>query len=160
MAQWLGETPRRVVVPLPTPAAGAEIRISPNQLGGWRILSIMWTFVASVVVANRNTIWKLSDGSTEVWRQTTAVVQAASSGQDYEMYPQAVATNGVSGLVTMPLPPDGVYLPRGWLFATTTTNIDVADTYLTPRMLVEEFPDGPDFNTAPSMPTVSYPLDR
>jgi hypothetical protein len=154
-----GEVPRRYPTRIVTPAPGAEMVVKPVTVGAWRLLSLVWVLVTSAAVAIRNVQLTLTDGSVTYWLQTTAVTQAATTTQQYKAEPQAIATASISGLVTLPLPPDGLYIPRGHQLATITALIDVADQYSAIVAQIQELPDGPDYTTEPSMPLNVIPAD-
>jgi hypothetical protein len=149
----LSELIIRRVVAVNQPAAGAELSLTAQGLGAWQVLGLLFTFTASAVVANRQISLALDDGTTTIWRATTANVQAAASANTYQLYPQAIATALVAGLVNLAMPPEGLLLRRGWRLRTTTALIDVGDQYSAVSMWVQELPDGPDFVVDPTMPS-------
>jgi hypothetical protein len=101
----------------------------------------------------------VDDGSTVIWRGTTAVTQAAGTTQIYELLPQAIPTGNVNGVALMALPPEGLLLRRGWRLRTTTTLIDVGDQYSAISLYAQELPDGPTFKVDPTMPSYAAALD-
>ncbi|HEU5219174.1 MAG TPA: hypothetical protein VFU23_10975 [Gemmatimonadales bacterium] len=158
MSSLLERIERRVVS-FQTPAAGAEMNLTALGLGTWRLLSLLFTFTASAVVAVRQLSLAIDDGTTTVWRGTTANTQAANSSNVYELLPQAIPTALINGLVLMAMPPEGLILPRGWRLRSTTLLIDVGDQYSAISAYVEELPDGPYDRYTPYQPTYDTPWD-
>lgn len=132
------------------PAAGAEINLTPDEGGLWRITWLLFTFTASVAVANRNIAVTVDDGNAVVQRYTTANVQAASSANTYGAYPGVTPGALVGGLVLLAMPDEGIILDQGWHLRTVTALIDVADQYSAITATIEMYPSGPDFIRVPT----------
>lgn len=143
-----------------TPAVGAGFGLTPNTVGAWRILGLSFLFTTSAVVANRHVNLSLSDGTTITWRGTAAQDQAATLQTFYQLYPLATPTNVVAGLLNIQLPPDGLWLPKGWTLAVSATGIDVGDQFSAITLDVQEHPDGPIYFTEPSMILNTVLLDQ
>lgn len=141
----------RRAVPITAPAAGANFVITPNTVGHWRILGLLLTFVTSAAVANRHVRLALSDGTTTTWRSTATADQAAGATVTYQLWPFAPQAGPIDGIATMPLPPDGLWVPKGWQLTVTAALIDVADQFSAITADVQEIPDGPEWTAEPSM---------
>jgi hypothetical protein len=149
----LSELIVRRVVPVQQPVAGAELSITPQGLGAWQILNLLFTLATSAVVANRQVQLVLDDGTTTVWRTVANVIQAASLTTTYQASAN-VNTQPITGnFFQMQAPQEGILLRRGWRLRTITAAIDVADQYSAVSMWVQENPDGPDFVVDPTMLT-------
>lgn len=156
---FTGEATHREQIAVPNPLVGAEMAVTPNRSGAWRLLNLVFTFTASAVVAVRQVQLRLGDGSRTYWFGVTATTQAATVAATYQATPQAVPAAAVGGIVQLALPPEGLWIPRGWTLSTVTTLIDVGDQYSGIALLVEEFPDGPDFVASPTLPTLYTPAN-
>ena len=154
--QQIHRLPRRI----PQPLAGAELSIKPDGFAPWRILSLLFTFTTSAVVATRQIRLALSNGSETTWKGRTTITQAATTALEYQAYPLAVQGATVDGLVSVALPPDGLWLPRGWALTTTTALIDAGDQYSAITVDVQEILDGPDWMAEPSMNLNTVLLDQ
>lgn len=138
-------------VPQGNPAAGAAFNLAPNTVGHWRLLGLLFQLVTSAAVANRHVRLALSDGTTTTWRATASADQAAGLTVVYQLAPIAVPANLTDGLAHIPMPQDGVWVPKGWTLAVTVNAIDVADQISAISMDVQEIPDGPVWTAEPSM---------
>lgn len=142
------------------PAVGAEFTITPNTAGHWRIIGLVFTLVTSAAIANRNVSFSITDGTARTFKQVTASNQAASLSFDYVAYPQATPTPVTNDTVVMQLPPDGLWLPKGWSLTSLTALLDVGDQYSGIVVDIQEIPDGPDWVAEPSMPLNVMMLDQ
>lgn len=143
------EMPRYKVVPLPNPAAGAELVINMTGIGAWLVMSIVFDLVTSAVVANRLVDLLATDSTTTWFRAQAAVVQAASATVHYGAFTGSSGQPAAGNTVTLDFMADGLYLPAGSQLRTQTQNIDVADQYTAAGLLVIEYPTGPDFLILP-----------
>jgi hypothetical protein len=151
------ERVRRIVVPIPSPAAGAELVIAPNTLGDWRILNLLFTFTASAVVANRQVSASITDGTTVTWRMPPPPVQAAGSAVTYQLTANVPGQALAAGILQTSCPYEGLFMRRGWSLRTLTALIDVGDQYSAISAYIEELPDGPDTHWQPSLGL--YPVE-
>lgn len=145
MVQPLRQAYRRYAKAIPNPAAGAELIITPDGQGGWRVVYLAFTFTASAAVANRNVALRATDGTLNTFEATQAGVQAAASAVRYVAYPGAVPAALAAGAVVLPMPDEGIILGQSWQIRTATALIDVADQYSSVVVVVEELPSGPDW---------------
>lgn len=68
-------------------------------------------------------------------------------------------TTAVGAARQLALPREGIHLRRGMRLRTITAGLDVADQYSLIVAYVQEFPDAPDDQFDPTMPTNEFPLD-
>lgn len=136
-----------------TPAPGAEFTLRAPGQGIWRVMSLAFTFTASVAVANRR-ISLVADDQTDVfWAAESSVDVAATATVRFSAYPGA-DTSGLTGvLVSLPLPNDGLILQPGHRVRSITNLIDVADQFTLVRAQVQEYPQGPNFEFLPVLTT-------
>ena len=139
------ELPRYKVVPVPQPAAGAELVINMTGIGAWLIMSLVFDLQTSAVVANRLVDILATDSTTTWFRAQASAVQAASLTQHYAAFTGSSGQPAAGNSITLDFMADGLYLPAGSQLRTQTQNIDVADQYLNIGMLVIEYPTGPDY---------------
>jgi hypothetical protein len=136
------EVTRTFVKPVTNPAPGAEISITPTGMGFWRILSFLFTFATSAVVANRFPSVLATDGTTRYWRSGTVASLAASQSADWAGFPGVGAGGSANGVVYLAWPNGGLILPPGFRLATLTTGLDAGDQYSGIAMLIEELLTG------------------
>jgi hypothetical protein len=133
LLRWFGEDwPAPVVqrvVPIASPAAGADFTITTPGESTWSVLSIAATLTTSAVVANRVPVLRMTDGSSVLWRVPALVAVTASLTTQVswvaELGYQQAALSG--GALTVGLPP--MYLQPGNIVALTTSALDVGDTW-------------------------------
>jgi len=150
------EVTRTYVKTFPNPAPGAEISITPSGMGYWRILSLLFTFTTSVVVAARRPSLAATDGTTRFWRSTAPASIAASLAGDWCAYAGSPPWDGAGSPTLLPFPDGGLILPPGYRLGTITAAIDAGDQYSAIAALIEELLTGegstvdvPSFGYAP-----------
>lgn len=128
------------VITGPNPAAGAEVSVVVPGGRIWIVEAITVTLVASADVANRNPVMTLTDGNTEWARIGLSVSQTAGLTVVHSWIRSigygsgTVAVGSVHyGLPSVPMFP-------GWRLATVTQNLQAADDFGAPVLLVTEIP--------------------
>lgn len=135
------------------PAAGAEFVLTGPGQGIWRVVSLRFTLVTSAVVANREVSVFLDDGTTESFRVSAGIVQAASLTVRY-CAAAGVGTTGIlAGTQQLALPTDGLILLPGWRAGVDIDNIDADDQISAIGAWVEEYPTGPIMEWIPTVAT-------
>lgn len=140
----------------PAPAAGAEFTVTAPGQGLWRVISLAFQFVTDATVSNRSVSLLLDDGTSTVWRSCAAAVQTASLTWDYCAFSGAGNSDNTGTFNYFPLPESGLWLLPGWRLSSSTGNIQAADAYGAPAIQVEEFPNGPDAEWAPTVERGKY----
>ncbi len=153
-APFSGESPfrrsRRVVKGV-TPAAGADWSVIVPGGRAWRVVSIAASLVTSAAAANRAPGLVVSDGSTQFVNAGPSGVQAASLTYAYGWYHSAAGI-GFSTWRTQPIPE--LFLPAGFVIASSTALMDAGDQWSAPVLWVVETTvrEGPtDLAEAPDM---------
>jgi hypothetical protein len=123
------------------PGAGNEVSETVPTGACWEVLSFRLQFGTSAAVANRTVQLLLDDGATEYYRDSPAVLQAASLADIY------CFSNGGSKLAAPFATAIGGNLPAdnrllaGHRIRTTTTNLQAGDLYTAIQYLVREWLD-------------------
>jgi hypothetical protein len=120
------------------PGAGAEISEAVPAGARWDLLSAVFSLTTAVAVANRIVQVTLDDGANVYFRDSAAVVQAASLTNSYAVAQgqsklAAPTTTAVIGNF-----PVGLTMLAGHRFRTNTVAIQAADQYTAPQYLVRE----------------------
>jgi hypothetical protein len=121
------------------PAAGAEVSVSVPVGARWRVESFHGQLTTDATVANRRPVLILDDsGAFQVARVASSATQAASLTMNY-MWNRGVSVDPVvteqgQGL----LPTDGTLI-SGWRIRTSTFNLQAADDWAAPQLLVREW---------------------
>lgn len=126
------------------PAAGAEFAMPARGGEWWRVLTLTFTLTTDATVADRRVTLFADDGSDNFWAIASPATHAASTAQRYAMshgYGQGQANGGI---VSIPLPGEGLWLQSGWRLRTVTDQLQVADQFSGFIALVQEFHTGPD----------------
>lgn len=120
------------------PAAGAEFSETVPTNARWRLISLYAQLVTGAAVANREPALVIDDGATNVHASAVHTSQAASLTHQHvwSINNQRAAMN-VHTVHPAPLP-DGI-LMGGYRIRSSTANIQAADDYAAPLMLVEEW---------------------
>lgn len=123
------------------PAAGADFSVTVPTGARWRLYSVIASFVTSIAVANREMVLVIDDGATELARIPQGVAQVASLTRAYSFY-EAAERNTIAqaGAFTAALPI--VPLLAGSRIRSAVANIDAADQFGAPQVLVEEWIEG------------------
>lgn len=117
------------IVPFPTPAAGSEFSFQTPAGVTWIPLSILATFSASAVVANRTVQIQYRLGNVIYYRSTPVLIQAASNVFQYTWsrgWASAVVAGGTRG-VGEALP--SIPIVGGSTIQSSTVSLDVGDAY-------------------------------
>jgi hypothetical protein len=124
------------------PAAGSEITDAVAAGKYWKILSVEFSLVTAVAVANRTVQVVIDDGTLELFRSPALTIQTASLTWIYSVtsIPSQAQANAVV-LISIPL---GLLLGTGYRFRTVTTNIQGADNYGAPQYQVWEYDTSQD----------------
>lgn len=124
------------------PAAGAEWSETVPTNKVWRIQAIRAQLVTSADVADRRVGVTLTDvaSGNVVWKGYDESVQAASVTHNYNIAPQhSQAVRDVEHTTPLPAVSGGVFLPAGFVIASSTINLQSADNWAAPVFTVEEF---------------------
>jgi hypothetical protein len=89
--------------------------------------------------------------------QITVTVPAMVGGGAWSLV--VYGTIAVGAARQLALPREGIHLRRGMRLRTVTAGLDVADQYSAIVAYVQEFPDAPDEQFDPTMPTNVFDLD-
>lgn len=145
-----GQAPRWIPGAFPAPAVHAEIVIKPTGMGGILVKSLLFTFTADATVGNRSVRLIATDGTTPWWEADLPALVAAGGIVPVSVWDGAVPGTSATGLVTLALPRDGLWLPQGNILSTTTVFAGAADAYSAVSGLVYELPSGPYFRMEPT----------
>lgn len=141
------------VVPVTTPAAGAEWAMTVPGQGFWRVISIAWRLITDATVADRNVILVADDQTDTYIESRSSVDQAASLTTRYSAFAGASPGGFATTLVQLALPGEGLVLAPGHRLRSRTVNRQAGDAFDSIRALVQEFPMGPDVEWLPSATT-------
>lgn len=158
MANNVEHTLRRVRG-IASPAAGADLSITPDLFGAQQVIGFNATLTTSAAIANRQVTLTIDDGTVTMFRAVASQVQAAGVTVTYQVFLNSPQLALVAGLTLMAFPSEGHLLRRGWRLRTVTSLIDVADQWSAVGLYVQEFPDGPDVIQDPTVPYTEYALD-
>jgi hypothetical protein len=125
-----------------TPSAGAEVSETVPTGARWELLSIIWTFVTAVAVANRFADITLDDGANVFFRCGPTIAQAASTTQIYNSFQGAGPVTRDGNTVVERSLPIGVRLGAGYRIRSNTLAIQAADQYSAVQYLVREWIEG------------------
>lgn len=135
-----GSTFERVlrVVPITTPAAGADLSIVVPGGSVWIPRALTATLTTSAAVANRSTMVQLTDGTAVLFTLPTGLAHAASLAARYSWVNgnDFLVGSVAGGNITSDLP--DMALPAGYTITTVTTLVDVADQWSKAFLWVEE----------------------
>lgn len=146
------------IVSLPAPAAGANFTLTTPGGEYWVMHNIVFRFVASAAVANR-VVHLIADDATDTYFRTVANSLVAAAGdQRFCGFDGAPQSTAVGNDVMFPLPSNGLLLPPGYRFRSSTDAIDIADQYSEIRALVQSFPQGPVDEWLPTVDTQIYEM--
>lgn len=140
-------------VQVPTPAVGQEWSIACPGEAIWRVLMLRFRFVTSAVVDNRIVSLRVDDTTDAFLQLPSSNVETANSDQQYSSFPGAQAASLVATAWILPMPTDGIVLLPGFRLRSETRLIDVGDQYSAIRMLVEQYPTGPQKRATPTVPS-------
>lgn len=136
--------PRYRVIPIQSPAAGAEVSIVPDTSAGWLVRGLRFTLLTSAVAGARTVTLAVDDTIAEYVRAPAVATQAASLSRVYSGYPGSASAIAAGPVIPLQMPADGLWLPQGHRLRTITDLIDVGDQYGGISLAVIEFPTGPD----------------
>jgi len=149
VAPWISDTvqltaevpPRFRSADIPDPAAGADwSQIVPSR-ETWRIVSILYTLVTAVAVANREPELQLLDPSgLIVFRTKPRDVVPASQGVVFTAAHFGTDDHAnTATLRAIPIP-GNLWAPLGYTLRTVTANLQAADQYSSIRIFAEVWP--------------------
>lgn len=151
------EIPRYRVVPLPNPAAGAEIVVPMTGVGSWLILSVVFDLVTSVAAGNRLVSLTMDDGTNIYQRLMGQAAQAASLTNHYSAFIGSTGATAGGNVIPVDFPDTGAYLQAGSFLRTNTQSRDAGDQFSGLVLQVIEFPTGPDYLALPMPGYVMQP---
>lgn len=95
-----GEQYRRYLRQIASPAAGGEIDVTPNGMGGWRIQALIFTLTSSAAVGARIPQLTADDGTTVWWRSPAVTEIHPSSTDIFIAHPGIVGSGAAPGGLT------------------------------------------------------------
>lgn len=116
----------RIVVSVPSPAAGADWSLAVPGGHTYQILTIAATLTTSAAVATRASRLLFGDGTASFLDLPASATQVASLARKYAWWPTAEPV-AVGNAIEAAIPP--LTLPAGWTVASATDLIDVADQW-------------------------------
>lgn len=120
------------------PGAGTEFTITQDARTRWRPLGLNVTLTTDATVANREMSLVITNGGGPVLTIPAGVAHVASQSRNYTWFVGAVRGAGAVSLdVIAPLPV--INTTATSTYQSSTTNIQAADDYTAPRLLVEEW---------------------
>lgn len=122
------------------PAAGAEIQETVPTGKNWKIHAIRATLVSSATVANRIVDLIIDDGTDDLDRYSSGLVQTASQTIFYNASAQGLGDQQQNQLIRIPISV-GQVLGAGFRIRTSTNGIQVGDQWQDIMLWVEEFDD-------------------
>lgn len=121
------------------PAAGAEIVVTVPAGEQWILRALRASLTASVAVANRQPTLAIDDGAGNLSVSVTAGnSQAAGTTNTYNWFPGAPLQAVSATVFFLTMPPE-LRLPPGSLIKSVTANIQAADQWSVPVLLIERF---------------------
>lgn len=123
------------------PAAGVEISETVPAWVRWRILGFKAFLITSAAVANRRVFLAADDGASAFMTIAAAADQTASQNISYNAGEGFPLVNVAGFCQTLPLA-GGMILRAGYRLLTWTANLQAADNWSAPIMLVEEWIEG------------------
>lgn len=140
----------------PQVAAQTEWAVTAPGQGLWRVISVHFSLATDATASNRSVGLFMDDGSDTYFRTVAASVQTASLTWSYCAFQGAGQSDSTGNQNFMPLPGDGLWLQPGWRLRSSTDNFQAGDRYSAVNVLVEEFPNGPSREWAPTIPRAEY----
>jgi hypothetical protein len=120
------------------PAAGAEISVQVAGGRFWSVISMRFRLVAAAVAVTRVVGLRIGDGTDVVYEAVATPTQLTGETIDYTFstsaFAQGTAAARGAGVLYAPC-----IVPRGWTLETLTTNLQGADDFGAPVLLVDEF---------------------
>jgi hypothetical protein len=120
------------------PAAGVEISETVPTNARWRLLAVYAQLVTAVAAANREPSLVVDDGANNLTVSSAFASQAASLTHQYSWHHEnqlAAILNGTAHPLRLPR----IVAMGGYRIRTATTNIQAADNWGAPNLLVEEW---------------------
>lgn len=121
------------------PAAGVEVADNVPAGEIWELISVRFVLVTDATVANREVRLFISDGSNNIFRSGTGVLQVASLTINY--FAAAFGFRGAldnAGLeLAIPIPPGLILLPA-YVLGTATFNLQAGDDFSFPLYNVRQ----------------------
>jgi len=120
------------------PAAGVEIIETVPAGARWRFIGIHAQLTTAVAVANRTVRWAIDDGASVMLFTTDSLLQPALTTENHEAGAYGTLLASTTILNIAPFPPD-VYMLAGWRIRSATINLQPADDWGAPQLMVEEW---------------------
>lgn len=120
------------------PAAGVEISETVPTRVLWRLISARMVLVTDATVASRNRDINIDDGANILIQISTITAQVASSnwGITFADLGTPINTNSLGRSSSIPAE---VFVQAGWRIKSITSNLQAADDFQAPQLLVEEW---------------------
>lgn len=123
------------------PAAGAEMSETVPAGARWRLLHLNITLLTDATVSNREVRVILDDGTAQYFESGATAVIAASSSVAITLWRGSFLPS-LSSTVRGLNAPEYMMLLAGHRIRTETSNLQAADNYAAPQLLVEEWLEG------------------
>lgn len=145
----------RIVVPVATPAAGADWSLTVPAGHVYHLVSLYGQLVTSAAVATRIPRLSFTDGDSVFLDLPPFASQVASLTRRYAWAP-AVSGTALGNSILSYLP--DLDLPAGWTIASVTDLIDAADAWTSVKLLVRDLTVRGGANDLDAMPDLLVSL--
>lgn len=120
------------------PAAGVEISETVPAGALWRLITLLTILQADATVISRRPALHISDGSTVFFKSSNPGTFAANATGNVN-WTAAGDESAVTILANRALLPNYLLLSAGFVITTVTANLQAADDWGAPQLLVEEW---------------------
>jgi hypothetical protein len=158
MGQRLADIRHRVV-PIPSPAAGAQLDVPTPAEVFWLIRHLTFQLATSAVVANRQVVLTADDGVASFWFSPVNNTQAASLTVRYVFYPGSQKGSLQANIDAGFWPIDGLIMAPASHLRTAIVALDAGDQIQGVALQVVEFETGPIGAAVPMPPFYVQQLD-
>lgn len=145
------------VVPVASPAAGANLEVTSTGGFFWLLRSLVFDLTTDANVADRLAVLETTDGSNVYWRAAAGEVQAASLTHQYSAFPGADGSLTAGTVRGIPLDAFGLVIPPGHILRTDVDNIQVGDQLSAIALHVLEMESG---RIAPAIATANLYIEE
>lgn len=121
------------------PAAGADISETVPTGARWNLLAMRAQLVTDATAANRRALFRLTDGTTPFSQVRSELVQTASQTITYVWQRGVPSLNSSDDGFAMVQMPDLPTLGAGFIILSATVNLQAADNWAAPILIVEEW---------------------
>lgn len=132
--------PRRRVIDITTPAAGADFTVRNDSGLLWRVRTLAGVFTADANAATRSFELTLNDGNGVLWVSGSQNTLTAGLARNFAAFPGAFTTSPGGRPIVCALPSGGLVIYPGGRLASSVNSIQVGDAWTALRMEVDEYP--------------------